>query len=53
MVHVLHVQCHVCCAMLCVCFDGLYSETSNSGLSEERTTSVQRTNRVPPIDTAI
>ena len=24
MVHVLHVQCHVCCAMLCVCFDGLY-----------------------------
>ena len=30
--------------------NNVYSKTSNSGLSEKRTTSVQRTNLTPPID---
>ena len=31
----------------------MYSETSNNGLSEKRTTSVQQTNPVPPIEPTI
>ena len=34
----------------CACTQGnYYSETSNNGLSERRTTSVQQTNSMPPI----
>ena len=32
---------------------GLYSKTSNNGPSEKRTTSVQRTAHLPPIDFTI
>ena len=31
----------------------LYSKTSNNGPSEKRTTSVQRTNHLPPVDFTI
>ena len=33
----------------CKALQYMYSETSNNGLSKRRTTSVQRTNSMPPI----
>ena len=39
------------CALVCmsILHVYVYSETSNNGLSERRTTSVQQTNSMPPI----
>ena len=37
------------CALVCISILYVYSETSNNGLSERRTTSVQQTNSMPPI----